>query len=353
MALARTFHPLRVAAVDRLTEDAAALTFDVPPDLAATFRFDAGQSLTLRRVVDGREHRRSYSLCAPAGAPPRVGVRTVPGGLFSTWLVEEVRPGDVVEVQRPSGSFRATAEQGGRHLCVAAGSGITPVLSVAATVLRHPEAQVTLVYANRRASTVMFADELADLKDRYGARLSLLHVLSREPRDVELFSGRLDAERLGRIVDALVPVDDLDHAWLCGPLGMVTDARTVLASRGVPAGRVHAELFHVDGPPPAPRREEGVPAGATSAVTLVLDGRRSTDRLPRDATLLDGAQRVRADLPFACRGGVCGTCRARVVAGAADMRRNYALDPAEVAAGFVLTCQSYPTGDALTVDFDA
>lgn len=351
--MARTFHPLRVAAVNRLTEDAAALTFDVPVDLAAAFRFDAGQSLTLRREVGGREHRRSYSICAPVGEPPRVGVRTVPGGLFSTWLVEEVRPGDVVEVQRPAGSFRATAEQGGRHLCVAAGSGITPVLSIAATVLRHPEARVTLVYANRRASTVMFADELADLKDRYGARLSLLHVLSREPRDVELFSGRLDAERLGRIVDALVPLDGLDHAWLCGPLGMVTDARTVLASRGVPAERVHAELFHVDGPPPPPRREEGVAPGATSAVTLVLDGRRSTDRLPRDATLLDGAQRVRADLPFACRGGVCGTCRARVVAGAADMRRNYALDPAEVAAGFVLTCQTYPSGDALTVDFDA
>ncbi|GAB3072751.1 1,2-phenylacetyl-CoA epoxidase subunit PaaE [Nocardioides zeae] len=349
----RAFHPLRVAAVDRLTDDAAAVTFDVPPHLAAEFRFDAGQSLTLRREVGGREHRRSYSICAPVGAPPRVGVRTVPGGLFSTWLVEEVRPSDVIEAQRPSGSFRATPEQGGRHLCVAAGSGITPMLSIAATVLRHPEARVTLVYANRRASTVMFADELADLKDRYGARLALVHVLSREPRDVELFSGRLDADRLGRIVDALVPTAGLDHAWLCGPLGLVAEARAVLADRGVPAARIHAELFHVDGPPPAPRRSEDAPPGATSAVTVVLDGRRSTDRLPRDATLLDGAQRVRADLPFACKGGVCGTCRARLVDGAADMRRNFALDPAEVAAGFVLTCQTFPVGDALTVDFDA
>ncbi|MBB5781353.1 1,2-phenylacetyl-CoA epoxidase subunit PaaE [Nonomuraea jabiensis] len=349
-----SFHPLTVAAVDRLCEDAAAITFAVPDELREAYAFRAGQSLTLRRVVDGREERRSYSICAPAGAQPRIGVREIPGGLFSSWLVREVAPGTRIEVQTPAGSWRADPAAGERHLCVAAGSGITPMLSLASTVLTHPRTQVSLLYGNRTSRTVMFAEELGDLKNRYGPRLQVIHTLSREPRDVELFSGRLDGDRLRRLLTELVPVEVFDHVWLCGPLAMIQQAREVLADLGVPASRVHVELFYVDEPPPRPRRAaDGVAPGATSELTAVLDGLRTTSTVSRHATLLDGAQAARADLPFACKGGVCGTCRAVVRAGEVDMRRNYALEQAEVDAGFVLTCQTFPVGERVTVDFDA
>jgi ring-1,2-phenylacetyl-CoA epoxidase subunit PaaE len=347
------FHPLTVATVDRLTDDAVAVTFDVPDELREDYDFAAGQSLTLRRIVDGSEHRRTYSICSAAGARPRIGVREIPSGLFSSWLVNEVRRGDVVEVQRPAGNLRADATEAGRHLCIAAGSGITPMLSIAATVLTNPDSEVTLLYGNRTTTTVMFAEELADLKDQYGARFDLIHVLSREPRDVELFSGRLDADRLRTILTELVPVDGIDHVWLCGPLQMIEDARKVLAELGVPAERVHFELFFVDEPPPQLRHEDPALAGVTSDVTVVLDGRSSTAPMLRSRTILDSAQERRSDLPFACKGGVCGTCRAKVCSGEVDMVRNYALEPAEVDAGFVLTCQTFPVSESVTVDFDA
>jgi ring-1,2-phenylacetyl-CoA epoxidase subunit PaaE len=355
-----TFHTLTVASVERLTDDSAAITFDVPERLRAAYDFAAGQSLTLRRVVPAtgsggqvREERRSYSICAAVGALPRIGVREIPDGLFSSWLVHDVRPGDALEVQTPTGSFQAEPDGGGRHLCIAAGSGITPVLSIAASVLAHPDAQVTLLYGNRTTGSVMFAEELADLKNRYGGRFDLVHVLSREPRDVELFSGRLEAARLRRLLTALVPVTDLDHVWLCGPFGLVADARAVLDELGVDPARVHFELFYVDEPPPELHRADAVVDGVTSDVTVVLDGRTTTTPMLRGQSVLDGAAATRHDLPFACRGGVCGTCRAKVTGGEVRMRRNYALEDAEVAAGFVLTCQSHPLTERVTVDFDA
>jgi ring-1,2-phenylacetyl-CoA epoxidase subunit PaaE len=257
------------------------------------------------------------------------------------------------EVQTPSGSFRADRATGGRHLCIAAGSGITPMMSIATTMLSNPDAEVTLIYGNRTTGSVMFAEELADLKNRYGARLQLIHVLSREPRDVELFSGRIDADRLRRLLAVLVPVDDVDDVWLCGPFAMIGAAREVLAEVGVAEDRVHFELFYVDEPPPELHRADAVIEGETSDVTVVLDGLSSTTPMPRGQSILDAAQASRTDLPFACKGGVCGTCRALVRDGEVDMRRNYALEKAEVAEGFVLTCQSYPVSDAVTVDFDA
>jgi ring-1,2-phenylacetyl-CoA epoxidase subunit PaaE len=281
-------------------------------------------------------------------------VRAVPGGLMSTWLVEEVTVGERIEVQGPSGTFVADPAAGGRHLLIAAGSGITPMLSIAASMLEHPGSEVVLLYGNRRVRSVMFAEELADLKDRYGPRLELVHVLSREPRDVELFSGRLDAERLRAILGAVVPVGDIDHAWLCGPYGMVTDAQEVLAEFGLGPDRVHRELFFVEAAPPAPQthREPGVD-GPRSTVSIQLDGRTTTGQLPRDTTILEAAEQLRSDLPFACKGGVCGTCRAKITCGETDMRRNYALEESEVAAGFVLTCQTYPVSESVTVDYDA
>ncbi|WP_299051337.1 1,2-phenylacetyl-CoA epoxidase subunit PaaE [uncultured Nocardioides sp.] len=347
------FHELTVAEVERLTDDAVAVTFDVPDDLRAEFDFVAGQSLTLRRRIDGEEHRRSYSICAPAGARPRVGVREIPDGLFSTWLARDVRPGDTVEVQTPTGSFRADPAEAGRHLCIAAGSGITPMLSIASTVLTNAASSVTLVYGNRRTDSVMFAEDLADLKDRYGSRLNLVHVMSREPRDVELFSGRLDADRLRRLLPIVTPLGATDHVWLCGPYGLVTDARDVLGELGVPAEKVHVELFYVDEPPPELDRPEPEVSGEAAQVTIVLDGRTTTGAVERSTTILDGAAASRNDVPFACKGGVCGTCRAKLVDGEADMRRNYALGDDEVEAGFVLTCQTFPVSDAVTVDFDA
>jgi ring-1,2-phenylacetyl-CoA epoxidase subunit PaaE len=408
------FHPLRVAAIDRLCADAVAVTFEVPPELSPVFRFGAGQSLTVHR--DGA--RRTYSICAPAGSAPRIGVREVPGGLISRWIVHDLRPGDLVDVAPPSGTFTPDLAAGGRHVLIAAGSGITPVLSIAASLLGRPEIasprspgwldralpgrlsaplatgspflagaalpatggssfvggaglpaaggsslragaaqpvagpEVTLFYGNRRADTVMFAEELADLKDRFPDRLELVHVLSREARESELFSGRLDADRLRALVPLLVDVPAVDHWWLCGPFGMVTDATTVLSELGVPAGRVHRELFWVDEAPPPLVRPDALDSGPTSEVTVMLDGRRTTVPVPDGVTLLDGAQKSRPDLPFACKGGVCGTCRARVTDGEVTMRRNFALEEAEVAAGFVLTCQSLAATPKVVIDFD-
>lgn len=347
------FHRLRVRAVDRLCDDATAVMFDVPEELVPEYRFFAGQSLTLRRSINGVEQRRSYSLCSAVGELPRVGVREIPGGLFSSWLVREVRPGDEIEVSTPTGSWQADPAAGQRHLCIAAGSGITPMLSVASTVLSHPEAQVSLIYGNRTSRTVMFAEELGDLKNSYGPRFQLAHVLSREPSAVELLSGRMDVDRLQRLLTQLVPVEAFDHIWLCGPLDLVESCRKVLSSMGIAAEKIHVELFYVDAPPPQPRRIAGLLEGATSELTTVLDGLRVTTTVSRETPILDSAQTSRSDLPFACKGGVCGTCRARVRGGEVDLRRNYALEPAELAAGFVLTCQSFPVSESVLMDYDA
>lgn len=350
----RPFHRLSVAAVQQLCDDAVAVTFAVPDELQSNFAFRPGQSVTLRKRVARTEERRSYSICAPAGQPPRIGVREVAGGALSTWLVRDLRPGDEVEVQTPSGSFAAAPQSGERHVLIAAGSGITPILSIAASVLQQPDSHVTLFYGNRHVNSVMFAEELADLKDSFRARFELIHVLSREPRGVDLFSGRLDAARIRALLETLVPIGAVDDFWLCGPLGMVVDAQQVLRDLGVPDDRVHRELFFVEDVAPQPARHIEVTAnGPTSEVTIMLDGRSSTLSLPRHSTVLDAAQRSRDDLPFACKGGVCGTCRAKVTAGTVDMRRNYALETAEVDAGFVLTCQSFPCSETVTIDFDA
>jgi ring-1,2-phenylacetyl-CoA epoxidase subunit PaaE len=348
------FHALRVASVEPLCEDAVAVGFAVPAELAEEFAFAPGQSLTLRREIDGRDERRSYSICSPAGTTPRIGVRVVPGGLFSSWLVNDVRPGDTVDVMGPTGFFTPDLGTPGHHVLIAAGSGITPMVSIAESVLAaDPSSTVTLFYGNRRSGTVMFADELADLKDLYPARFQLAHVLSREPREAELLSGRLDADRLSALIGSLVDVGTADHWWLCGPHGMVRDAQRVLAGLGVPDDRVHQELFYADDEPVREtRHEEAAAEGPVSEVTVTLDGRSTTAALSRERSILEGAQRTRPDLPFACKGGVCGTCRALVTDGKADMRRNFALEPAEVAAGYVLTCQSYPVSETLTVDFD-
>ncbi|MFL6098890.1 MAG: 1,2-phenylacetyl-CoA epoxidase subunit PaaE [Actinomycetales bacterium] len=357
------WHELTVASVQPLTEDAVAVTFDVPDDLAAEFAFAAGQHLTLRHDLGGLDVRRSYSICVtPAWARDhrqlRVGVKHLGGGAFSTWVLEELRPGDRLQVMAPQGHFTCSAQPGaGRHhVAVAAGSGITPVLSLLTDALeQEPDSRATLLYGNRRTSSIMFLEELEDLKNRFPARFHLIHVLSREAQDVELFSGRLEPERIGRILDLMLPVDTVDEWYLCGPFEMVTGARELLSERGVESGHVHLELFHVgDEPPPARSEEDRAADTVAATVTVNLDGRTTRFEMSsRAETILNATLRARPDAPYACTGGVCGTCRARLVTGEVRMDRNYALEPEELARGLVLACQSHPVTDEVELDYDA
>ena len=348
------FTTLVVESVEPLTSDSVAVTFALPDELAPAFAFRPGQHLTLRRVIGDQDLRRTYSVCSSAaGGALRVAVKRLEGGLFSTWATGELRAGDELEVLPPAGRFGPVLDPSRelRYGLIAAGSGITPVLSIAASVLDvEPRSEVVLLYGNRTQRDVMFLEELADLKDRWGARLQVVHVLSREEQGSELLSGRLDRDRLQRLLTSLVPVDSVDEWYLCGPFGMVTEGRAVLLEAGADASRVHVELFHADAPPP--RVRTAGPVGDAATVTVVLHGRSSTLALQRDGdSVLDAVLAVRPDAPYACKGGVCGTCRARVVSGAVEMDVNYALEPDELAAGVVLTCQSHPTTDEVRLEF--
>jgi ring-1,2-phenylacetyl-CoA epoxidase subunit PaaE len=312
------FHPLTVASIEPVTDDSVAITFEVPEDLREDYAFSHGQHLTVRTELAGDDVRRNYSICSPAGSGVlRVAVKRLPGGAFSEHALDVLRPGDVLDVMTPSGRFFTELDPTHRkhYVCVAAGSGITPVLSIVASVLAaEPRSSVTLLYGNRTHSSVMFLEELEDLKDTYPERFQLLHVLSREPQEVELFSGRLDADRMGRILDGLLPPDTVDEWFLCGPFEMVSDLRKLLVKEGVPKKQIHAEVFHVESGPPVRRAPVEAAEGEGAKVTITLDGRRSTFSLPADGpAVLDAALRVRADAPFACKGGVCGTCRAKVL----------------------------------------
>ncbi|MFE6783741.1 2Fe-2S iron-sulfur cluster-binding protein [Streptomyces sp. NPDC057680] len=351
------FHPLRVSEVEQLTDDSVAVTFAVPPELHDTYRHLPGQHLALRRTGEhGEEIRRTYSICAPAtpaGEAPvlRVGIRLVDGGAFSTYALKELAAGDLVEVMEPMGRFTLTPRPG-HFAAVVGGSGITPVLSIAATLLtREPEARFCLIRSDRTAASTMFLDEVADLKDRYPDRFQLVTVLSREEQQAGLPSGRLDRERLAALLPSLLPVDAIDGWFLCGPFGLVQGAEQALRGAGVDRGRIHQEIFHVDdGSAPTPVPTADTPAHAT--LTATLHGRSGTWPVDRGETLLDTVLRSRADAPYACKGGVCGTCRAFLVGGEVRMDRNFALEPEETDAGYVLACQSHPVTPDVELDFD-
>ena len=348
-------HRLEVADVRRLTPESTAVHFSVPDDLAEVFAHEAGQHVTIVREEDGEEVRRSYSICVPARSGElAVGVRHLPGGRFSGFVADGLRAGDLLDVLPPAGRFGPEISPGvsRHHAFVAAGSGITPVISIVATVLaEEPGSRCTVVYGNRRTDTIMFVEELEDLKNRYPSRLQLVHVLSRESQPVPLLEGRLDAGRLGALLDALLPPDEVDEWYLCGPFGMVHDARALLRERGVATEHIHRELFHADAAPvAAPAAQESGNGAAT--VTIVLDGRRST--FPVDGgSILEAALRNRPDAPYACKGGVCGTCRCRIVEGEVAMDHSYALEEDEVDAGVVLACQAHPRSERIVLDFDA
>jgi ring-1,2-phenylacetyl-CoA epoxidase subunit PaaE len=350
------FHTLPVAAVDRLTDDSVALTLTVPEELREAYRYAPGQHLALRRLVDGVEIRRTYSICAPAPAPGedgprtlRVGVRLVDGGAFSSYALKEVNIGDELEVMTPAGRFTLDPAPG-LYAAVVGGSGITPVLSIVSTLLaREPEARFCLIRSDRTTASTMFLEEVADLKDRYPERLQLVTVLSREEQQAGLPSGRLDEERLTGLLPALLPVDEVAGWFLCGPFGLVQGAERALRGLGVPRTRIHEEIFHVDsGTAPAPRAD----APAHSTVTARLDGRAGSWPVQDGESLLETVLRNRPDAPYACKGGVCGTCRAFLVSGEVRMDRNFALEPEETDAGYVLACQSHPATEKVELDFD-
>lgn len=360
------FHELVVARVERLTDGAVAVSFTVPDELATEFAFEPGQHLTLRATIDGEDVRRSYSIClSRAEALRRKEVRIasarLDGGVMSAWLNAAVNVGDRLQVMTPLGGFTCPTQPSAarHHVAFAAGSGITPVLSLLSTALEEePRSRVTLFFGNRSTDTVMFLEELADLKDRFLDRFQLVHVLSREAQDAELLSGRLDRGRVARLIDEFAPVETVDEWYLCGPQGVVEGGQAELAARGVDPHHVHHEVFHVQGQEPAGRSlvvpEEVAGVAPAATVTVNLDGRTTVVPMAsREESILSATLRARPDAPYSCTGGVCGTCRARVVQGRVRMDRNYALEPEELAAGIVLACQSHPVTDTVTLDYDA
>ncbi len=351
-------HTLQVAAVERLTNDAVAVTFAVPEHLRELFSFAPGQHLALVRRRDGDEIRRNYSVCSPSGGTLRVAVKRLPDGAFSRFVHDELGPGDELDVLPPVGRFTVKLEQTQRrhYAAIAAGSGITPVLSIVASALAvEPESRCALVYGNRTTSSIMFLEELEDLKDRYGERFQLIHVLSREPQPIELAEGRIDGPKLERLLDALVAPQDVDEWFLCGPFSMIETARATLRERGVEPSAVHRELFHAeDAPPPVASSTPLQESGEGASVTIVLDGRRTELKMPTDGrSILDAALAVRPDAPYACKGGVCGTCRCRIIEGDVRMDHAYALEDDEIEAGLVLACQSHPVTNTVMLDFDS
>jgi len=358
MVTPHDFHALTVCGLERITDDSVAISFDVPAELSADFAFAPGQHLTIRRKEDGQEVRRSYSICcSPSSGRLRVAVRSLPDGRFSTYALTELAVGDRLEVMTPAGSFTTAfaPERRRRYAMIAAGSGITPVLSLVTAALEvEPDSEVTLVYGNRTTSSIMFIDEIADLKDKYADRFQVINLLSREDIGVELLSGRIDPERLSRICAALMPVESIDEWFLCGPFEMVIGVRDWLKEHSVKPANVHFELFHVEDSPRErrPRKQIAAPEDL-SKITFIMGGVSSSFELERDTVpILDAALGVRADVPFACKGGVCGTCRCRLVEGEVEMERNYALEPEELDRGIRLACQSRPLTDRVTVDFD-
>src|SRR6478609_4042359 len=351
-----TFHPLQVAKLDRLTDDAVAITFDVPAGLAEDFTFKPGQHVAVRALLAGDDVRRNYSICAPAGsATLRIGVKRLPDGVFSAYALDHLAVGDTLEVLSPAGTFSPTLEAGqARHYgAIAAGSGITPILSILATALQvEPGSRATLIYVNATSRSIMFLEELEDLKNRFLGRFQIIHVLGHEAQDAELLSGRLDPERLTALLDTFGG-DAVESWFLCGPMPLTDMVIATLQARGVPAGAIHRALFHADALPPRRAYTRSPDTGPGYRVSVVLDGRRTDFTLPPDTEpVLDAARRLRGEIPFACKNGVCGTCRCRLTAGTVDMAQNYALEPDELARGYVLACQSYPTSDGVVMDFD-
>lgn len=354
------FHDLVVSRLDPLTADAAAITLTVPDELREAYSFKPGQHLTFRHYVDGVEARRSFSICTtPASGRLQVALKYLPKGVFSQFVRDQLKPGDTLSVMTPVGRFSPRsglgeheAEPGANRSygAVVAGSGITPVMSILTSLLEtEPTCTFVLLYGNQSAGSVMFAEEIADLKDRFLARLHVIHVLSREQHDAPLLSGRIDQAKLDMFL-TLQPPETVDEWFLCGPAGLVQQASAALIGRGAEKQQVHTELYYTGVAAPVARTPSTGPF--RSKVTVRLDGRTTTFDMPETGSILDAVLSVRPDAPFACRGGVCGTCRVRLLEGEVEMVQNFALDQQDLDAGFRLACQSVPLSTRVCVDFD-
>lgn len=350
-----SFYSLRVLSVERETSDSVVVSFDVPAELRDSFSFEAGQYLTLRTPIEGEEVRRSYSLCsAPHEGAWKVGIKKVPGGKFSTFASEVLEAGAEMDVMNPQGRFLLKEGSGLHHLGIAAGSGITPILSQIKQVLSEdPAASYSLFYSNKTAASTMFREELQDLKDRFLDRLRVFYLLTREPVDADLLSGRLDQDRCKRLIDTFCKGRTLDAAYLCGPESMIMNCKEALVEAGMAEGDVKFELFtSASAVKPQVQVVETLDTD-TVMMQVVLDGVTTSVELEKDKNLLDAALDAGLDAPYSCLGGVCCTCRAKMVEGKATMNINYALEPGEVERGYVLSCQAHVDGSGpVVLDFD-
>ncbi|MGA8390990.1 MAG: 1,2-phenylacetyl-CoA epoxidase subunit PaaE [Burkholderiaceae bacterium] len=365
MSVAPRFHDLTVARINPEAAGAVAITLSIPETLRDSFEFQPGQFLTLRATINGADVRRSYSICSTRSDLGRrseldIGIRPMEGGVFSNWAAKELKGGDTLAVMPPDGRFVSSRPRALHRVGFAAGSGITPILSIMASTLEEqPESKFTLVYGNRRMASVMFNEALQDLKDRYPDRLTLIHVLSREAQEADLLQGRIDGDKVQAIIDALLPVGSMDEVFVCGPEAMIEATEAALLAAGVPANRVHSERFTsptLEALAPADRQaalsKHKAPVDGKIALTVVLDGKPHELHMAPDQHVLDVALAAGLDLPWSCRGGVCCTCRAKVLEGSVTMDKNFTLEPWETDKGFVLSCQARPTSERLVVSYD-
>lgn len=352
------FHRLAVRDVKRETADAVSIAFAVPTELAEAYRFVPGQYLTLRATVDGEDMRRSYSICsAPDDDELRIAVKKVDNGLFSTWANSSINAGDEVAVMTPTGRFgqEKTAGDGRIHVGFAAGSGITPILSIIRGILkREPTSRFFLFYGNRSTDDILFRETLEELKDLFLSRVGVFHVLSKEEQDLPILNGRIDGAKVRLLLRSMIPAASIDQVFVCGPAGMIEDLEATLADLGVAREKIHIERFvsALDGRPRAQPAPIAASAPPKNIAALIVDGKRRDVPVAEGEAILDAALRAGMDLPYACKGGMCSTCRAKVVEGKVEMALNYSLEPWEIAAGFVLTCQSHPVTDKVVIDYD-
>jgi ring-1,2-phenylacetyl-CoA epoxidase subunit PaaE len=351
------FHRLAVSELRRETPDAVSLTFAIPAELAENYRFSPGQYLTLRTTMDGEEVRRSYSICSgPDDGELRIAVKRIDGGAFSSWAADELKYGDELDVMTPTGRFGVApaADEARLYVGFAAGSGITPILSIIKGVLaREPKSRFFLFYGNRTTSGMLFREALEELKDRFLERLSVFYVISGEEQDIPILHGRLDGEKVRILLRSLVPAASVDHFFICGPAGMSETVEATCREIGIAAERIHVERFVSEfGGKPRPKAVVPASAPAKAFAALIIDGKRREVPVAEGEAILDAALRAGVDLPFACKGGMCSTCRARLVEGTAQMEVNYSLEPWELKKGFILTCQARPTTDKVVVDYD-
>ena len=356
-----SFHTLTVSHVERETRDSVVLTFDVPPASSAAFKFKQGQYVTLRVNIEGADVRRAYSICSQSsdlGGALRVGIKHVADGVFSSFAHDRIKVGDTLDVMPPEGKFgQLTLTHGlaNHSLGIAAGSGITPILSIIKTTLAsHVQSSFTLIYGNRATPSVMFKEELALLKDRYPMRLNLIYIMSREPQDMGIFHGRIDRAKCDLLFDKWLDVSAFDAAFICGPESMMLDGKAALQAKGMSDSHIKTELFAAT-KSMTPRKAKPIAVGESNQceVTVVMDGTtRHFNATKGSQALLDAGLQAGLDMRFSCKGGVCSTCRAKVTEGEVEMDVNYALEDYEVRRGFVLTCQSYCITDKVTINFD-